>query len=68
MGRQGDSALRIRWATILSSKGSGGGEKLPLPLSSSSSSSLVSSKGIFDPMRSNKDCHGAYSNQQKGGP
>ena len=32
-----------------------------------SSSSLVSGKKIFDPIGSNQDCCGAYSNEQKGG-
>ena len=31
VGRQGSSALRIRWATVLQSKGSGGGKRPPLP-------------------------------------
>ena len=61
-GRQGGSALRIQWATVLSSKGTGCGKRLPLPLSSSSSSSLEYSKRVFYPKRSNRDCHGAYSN------
>ena len=52
----------------LSSKGSGGGKRLPLPLSLSSSSFLVSGKRVFGPIRSIQDCPGAYSNQQKGGP
>ena len=40
--RQGDSALRIQWATVLSSKGSRGQKRSPILLSSSSS--LVSGK------------------------
>jgi len=39
---QGSSAAGIQWATVLSSKGSGGWKVLPL--SGSSSSSLVSGK------------------------
>ena len=64
----GSSALRIRWAAVLSSEGSGGGKRPLLPVSLSSSSSLVSGKRVFDPIRSNQDCHGAYSNQPKGSP
>ena len=30
------------------------------------SSSFIPGKRVFDPMRSHSDCHGAYSNQQKG--
>ena len=46
-GRQGSSAPRIWWATVLSSKGSRDGKRLPLALSLSSSSSLESSKNIW---------------------
>ena len=34
VGRHGSSALRIWWATVLSSKRSGGRKRPPLPLSS----------------------------------
>ena len=66
MGRQGGSAPRIWWATVLSSKG-GGRKRPPLPLSRSNSSSLVSGKRVVDP-KVKRGRHGAYSNQQKGGP
>ena len=41
------------------------GKRLLIPLSLGSSSSLISGKRVFDPVRSNKDGQGAYSNQQK---
>ena len=52
-GRQGDSALSIKWAIILLSKGSGVGKRPPLSLPLSSNCSLVSGKRVFDPISSN---------------
>ena len=72
VGRHGDSGPRARWAIVLQSKESGRGRTAFFPflrvdvrLTSLAPPSYPIR--VSDPLRSNYDCHGASSDQQKGG-
>ena len=62
----------VGYSFIIKGKWGGGEDHLP-PHSLSrgqayiTSSIFTSGRRAFDPVRSNQDCQGVYSNQQKGG-